>query len=87
MHKTSIDIAFQNPTQRMLKNLASHNLSHRKLMDPISHNLSPKVEGCTNIFYGSNGNPTMQIAFATKEKHEEKWESGQHFHEVGDGKH
>jgi hypothetical protein len=29
-------------------------------MDPTSHSLSPKVEGCTNIFYGSNGNPTMQ---------------------------
>jgi hypothetical protein len=40
MYKTLIDIAFQNPTQRMPRTLASHSLSHRKLMDPSFHNLS-----------------------------------------------
>jgi hypothetical protein len=59
-YKTSIDIAFQNSTQRMLRNLSSHNLSHRKSTDLTSHNLSTRAKGCTNIVDGNNGNPTMQ---------------------------
>lgn len=58
-YKMLIDIAFQNPTQRMPRSLASHNLSHRKLVDPSFHNLSPRVEECTNIVNVSNGNPAM----------------------------
>jgi hypothetical protein len=54
-HGTSIDITFQNPTQRTLGIPTSHNPLHKKLVDLVSHSPSPKAKGCTNDAYGING--------------------------------
>jgi hypothetical protein len=53
-------------------------------MDLVFCNPSPKVEGCTNSDDGSDGD--LAITFVVKEDHEEKWELGQHFLKVSDGK-
>ncbi len=58
-HGTSIDITFQNPTQRTLGIPTSHNPSHNKLVDLSFHNLSPRAKGCINNAYGGNGDPAM----------------------------
>jgi hypothetical protein len=57
---TSINITFQNPTQRTLGIPTSHNPLHKNLMDLAFHNSSPRVKGCTNNAYGNNGDHAKQ---------------------------
>ncbi len=85
MCRMSIDIAFQNPTQKVSRNPIFHNLSCKRLMDHASHNPSPKAKGCTNNVDGGNGDLAKQLHVA-KEDHEKKWELGQHFPKVGNRK-
>ncbi len=57
---TSINITFQNPTQRTLGIPTSHNPSCKKLMDLAFHSSSPRAKGCRNNVYGNNGDPATQ---------------------------
>jgi hypothetical protein len=59
-HGTSIDITFQNPTQRTLRIPTSHNPSCKKLVDLVFHSSLPRAKACTNNAYGGNGDPTVQ---------------------------
>jgi hypothetical protein len=82
----SIDIAFQNLTQKVLRNPTFHNLSCKRSVDLTSHIPSPKAKGCTNNVDGGNGDLAMQLHLWQKKtmKKNGNWDNA--FPKVGNGK-